>query len=138
MEIGLTIIGHPEISPLGFRGVVEVNREEREDPFPGAPGVQLSARLSLPPDGEVRACALFAHCFTCSIFHSPVDATVGIENAALIYNAARHPKSFVSLDDADHLLLRERDSLYVGSVPAAWAGRCARPATRGWTGSTAS
>ena len=57
------------------------------------------------------------------IFHSPVDATVGIENAALIYGAARHPKSFVSLDDADHLLLDARDSLYVGSVLAAWASR---------------
>ena len=57
------------------------------------------------------------------IFHSPVDETVGIENAALIYEAARHPNSFVSLDDADHLLLQERDSLYVGTVLAAWAGR---------------
>ena len=57
------------------------------------------------------------------IFHSPVDQTVGIENAGLIYEAARHPKSFVSLDDADHLLLQERDSLYVGSVLAAWASR---------------
>jgi uncharacterized OsmC-like protein/pimeloyl-ACP methyl ester carboxylesterase len=57
------------------------------------------------------------------IFHSPVDQTVGIDNAALIYQAARHPKSFVSLDNADHLLLDERDSLYVGSVLAAWAYR---------------
>jgi uncharacterized OsmC-like protein/pimeloyl-ACP methyl ester carboxylesterase len=57
------------------------------------------------------------------IFHSPVDQTVGIDNAALIYKAARHPKSFVSLDDADHLLLDQRDSLYVGSVLAAWAHR---------------
>jgi uncharacterized OsmC-like protein/fermentation-respiration switch protein FrsA (DUF1100 family) len=57
------------------------------------------------------------------IFHSPVDQTVGIDNAALIYKAARHPKSFVSLDDADHLLLDARDSLYVGSVLAAWAHR---------------
>jgi uncharacterized OsmC-like protein/fermentation-respiration switch protein FrsA (DUF1100 family) len=57
------------------------------------------------------------------IFHSPVDQTVGIENAALIYKAARHPKSFVSLDDADHLIMDERDSLYVGSVLAAWAHR---------------
>ena len=57
------------------------------------------------------------------IFHSPVDPVVGIDNAARIYQAARHPKSFVSLDDADHLLLREGDSLYVGSVLAAWAGR---------------
>jgi uncharacterized OsmC-like protein/fermentation-respiration switch protein FrsA (DUF1100 family) len=57
------------------------------------------------------------------IFHSPVDQTVSIDNAALIYKAARHPKSFVSLDDADHLLLDELDSLYVGSVLAAWAHR---------------
>lgn len=61
------------------------------------------------------------------IFHSPVDNTVGIENAAELYQAARHPKSFVSLDDADHLLLRERDSLYVGSVLAAWASLYLEP-----------
>ena len=57
------------------------------------------------------------------LFHSPVDDTVGIENAAEIYTAARHPKSFVSLDDADHLLSDERDSRYVGTVLAAWASR---------------
>jgi pimeloyl-ACP methyl ester carboxylesterase len=57
------------------------------------------------------------------VFHSPVDETVGIENAARIYKAARHPKSFVSLDRADHLLLQEADSLYVGSVLGAWAER---------------
>ena len=61
------------------------------------------------------------------LFHSPIDQIVGIENAALVYRAARHPKSFVSLDDADHLLLRERDSLYVGSVLAAWADRYLDP-----------
>ena len=57
------------------------------------------------------------------ILHSPVDEIVGIDNAAEIYTAARHPKSFVSLDDADHLLTRERDSRYVGRVLAAWAAR---------------
>lgn len=57
------------------------------------------------------------------IMHSPADRTVGIENAARIYEAARHPKSFISLDDADHLLLDERDSRYVGAVLAAWATR---------------
>jgi uncharacterized OsmC-like protein/fermentation-respiration switch protein FrsA (DUF1100 family) len=62
------------------------------------------------------------------IFHSPVDNTVGIENAARLYQSARHPKSFVSLDDADHLLLRERDSLYVGTVLAAWVDRYLEPA----------
>jgi putative redox protein len=57
------------------------------------------------------------------VFHSPVDQIVGIEHARRIYEAARHPKSFVSLDDADHLLLDPRDSRYVGTVLAAWAGR---------------
>lgn len=57
------------------------------------------------------------------IFHSPVDKTVGIDNAARIYQLARHPKSFISLDDADHLLNNERDSRYVGHVTAAWAER---------------
>ncbi len=55
------------------------------------------------------------------IFHSPADEVVGIENAAHIYQAARHPKSFVSLDDADHLLLKAEDARYVGTVLAVWA-----------------
>jgi putative redox protein len=55
------------------------------------------------------------------IFHSPLDETVGIKNAAQIFQAARHPKSFVSLDKADHLLTNSEDSLYVGSVVAAWS-----------------
>ncbi len=57
------------------------------------------------------------------IFHSPLDEIVAIENAARIFVAAKHPKSFVSLDNADHLLTRERDARYVGEVLAAWAGR---------------
>ncbi|MDT8437016.1 MAG: alpha/beta fold hydrolase [Gemmatimonadota bacterium] len=55
------------------------------------------------------------------LFHSPADRTVGIENAARIYQAAKHPKSFISLDDADHLLLDPSDARYVGEVLAAWA-----------------
>ena len=55
------------------------------------------------------------------LFHSPVDEVVGIENAACIYDAAKHPKSFVTLDDADHLLTDEEDYGYVAHVLAAWA-----------------
>ncbi len=55
------------------------------------------------------------------LFHSPVDETVGIENAARLYEMAKHPKSFVSLDDADHLVSRAEDSAYIGEVLAAWA-----------------
>jgi uncharacterized OsmC-like protein/alpha/beta superfamily hydrolase len=57
------------------------------------------------------------------ILHSPQDAVVGIENAAELYTAAHHPKSFISLDGADHLLNREADSLYAGEVIASWAQR---------------
>lgn len=57
------------------------------------------------------------------IFHSPTDDTVGIDNAAQIFNAARHPKSFISLDGADHLLSNANDSRYVGRVIAEWASR---------------
>lgn len=57
------------------------------------------------------------------IFHSPVDRIVSIDQAAKIFAAARHPKSFISLDMADHLLSRREDSLYTGSVLAAWAAK---------------
>jgi len=55
------------------------------------------------------------------LFHSPVDRTVGVDNAARIFEAAKHPKSFVSLDDADHLLTDVADAEYVGTVLGAWA-----------------
>ncbi len=57
------------------------------------------------------------------VMHSPRDTTVGIDNAAEIYRAAKHPKSFISLDDADHLLLKEADSLYAGMMIASWGSR---------------
>jgi len=57
------------------------------------------------------------------IFHAPLDAIVGIDNAGEIFKAARHPKSFVSLDGADHLLTRRADAVYVAEVLAAWASR---------------
>jgi uncharacterized OsmC-like protein/alpha/beta superfamily hydrolase len=63
------------------------------------------------------------------VMHSPVDDVVGIENAARIFQSARHPKSFVSLDQADHLLSNRADSLYAGAVIAAWAKRYITPPT---------
>lgn len=57
------------------------------------------------------------------ILHSPQDQTVAIENAAKMYHAAKHPKSFISLDGADHLLSNKEDSLYVGEQIASWAKR---------------
>lgn len=57
------------------------------------------------------------------ILHSPQDTVVGIDNAAQIYKLARHPKSFISLDGADHLLSKKEDSLYAARSIATWADR---------------
>ena len=57
------------------------------------------------------------------VFHAPTDDLVGIDNASHIFTAAKHPKSFVSLADADHLLSRPSDAAYVANVMAAWAER---------------
>ena len=57
------------------------------------------------------------------ILHSPQDMTVEIKNAEELYIAAKHPKSFVTLDGADHLLMQKEDSIYVGDLIAAWAKR---------------
>ncbi len=62
------------------------------------------------------------------IMQSPTDDTVGIDNATRIFVAAKHPKSFVSLADADHLLTGKRDAPYVADVIAAWAERYIDPA----------
>jgi putative redox protein len=69
------------------------------------------------------------------VLHSARDEIVGIDNARRIFTAARHPKSFVSLDEADHLLNRPEDATYVADVLAAWASRYlpttrSRPAAR--------
>jgi uncharacterized OsmC-like protein/fermentation-respiration switch protein FrsA (DUF1100 family) len=66
------------------------------------------------------------------VFHSPTDDIVGLENASHIFTAAKHPKSFVSLAGADHLLSKRNDATYVANVLTAWAERyIERPAERG-------
>jgi putative redox protein len=65
--------------------------------------------------GSLRAALL--------VLHAPRDATVGIENASDIFLAARHPKSFVTLDDADHLITNPADAEYTADVIAAWSKR---------------
>ncbi len=57
------------------------------------------------------------------ILHSPIDAVVSVDNATGIFMAARHPKSYVSLDNADHLLTKAGDAEYAAGVIAAWAAR---------------
>lgn len=57
------------------------------------------------------------------ILHAPLDDTVSVDNAGFMFQKAKHPKSFVSLDKADHLLSKEADSRYVGQVLSAWASK---------------
>jgi putative redox protein len=57
------------------------------------------------------------------VMHAPFDKIVGIENAHQIYHNAMHPKSFISLDDANHLLSNKADSIYVGNLIGTWADK---------------
>lgn len=64
------------------------------------------------------------------LFHSPLDTVVSIDEAGKIYQAAKHPKSFISLDKADHLLSGREDSEYVAAMLATWASRYVPTAAR--------
>lgn len=61
------------------------------------------------------------------VLHAPTDEVVGIDNARRIYDTAKHPKSFVSLDGADHLLTRREDAAFVAEIVTAWARRYLPP-----------
>lgn len=120
-------IGAPS-DPDHVSGLIASSREEIE--ARGEAEVVLAGRSfrirkqfldDLEASGMQAAIAVLGRALL--IFHSPVDAIVGIENAERIYRAARHPKSFVSLDRADHLLSDSSDSFYLGSVLAAWAAK---------------
>ncbi len=73
--------------------------------------------------GRNRASRIAALHRALLVMHAPLDGVVGIENARALYDAARHPKSFLSLDGADHLLSRREDAAYAAGVLAAWASR---------------
>ena len=73
------------------------------------------------PRGSIAALAKLRTALL--VMHAPRDHVVGIENAAELFTAARHPKSFITLDDADHLLSRERDAEYAADVISAWSAR---------------
>jgi uncharacterized OsmC-like protein/alpha/beta superfamily hydrolase len=109
---GLFAAARPEIDARGEAQVdlagrkFTIRREFLED---------AAAQKLLPAVSTLRRALM--------IFHAPRDTTVAIDHASRIFLAAKHPKSFVSLDDADHLLTRRTDARYVGAVLAAWASR---------------
>jgi len=61
------------------------------------------------------------------VLHSPTDEIVGVDNARRIFDGARHPKSFIAIDGADHLLTNRADATFVATALAAWASRYAHP-----------
>jgi fermentation-respiration switch protein FrsA (DUF1100 family) len=88
-------------------------------------GRQFSIRRSFVEDVEEQRLLDGVHALRRAllVMHAPLDATVGIENAAKIFAAAKHPKSFVSLDGADHLLSGSESASYAARVIAAWASK---------------
>jgi uncharacterized OsmC-like protein/pimeloyl-ACP methyl ester carboxylesterase len=97
------------------KGVAEVSLGGR--PFRIGKGFveDISATALTSSIGKLGAALL--------VLHAPLDTTVGIENASSIFMAAKHPKSFVTLDDADHLITRPADAEYAADVIAAWSKR---------------
>ncbi|WP_170375833.1 bifunctional alpha/beta hydrolase/OsmC family protein [Ruegeria atlantica] len=75
----------------------------------------ISETALTPAIGDLKAALL--------VLHAPRDETVSIDNASTIFLAAKHPKSFVTLDDADHLITRASDAEYAADVIAAWVKR---------------
>lgn len=123
--LGVATIGSPaapaHVEKLFVDGIEEIERSgEATVSIGGRPFCVRQEFLedirSHPPQewiGELKADLL--------ILHSPVDAVVGVENAEQIFKSTRHPKSFVSLRQADHLLSKVTDAQYAGRILGAWA-----------------
>lgn len=97
------------------RGAAEVNLGGR--PF------RIGAEFVKDVQEEQLAPAIASLHRALLVMHAPRDSIVGVENATEIFRAAKHPKSFVTLDDADHLISRPQDAEYAADVIAAWALR---------------
>jgi len=106
-----------------IRRAPELEESEEAEVSLGGRSFRIKQQLLRDLEGESLSRAIRELGRALLIFHSPVDTIVPVDQARKIYEAARHPKSFVSLDQADHLLTNLRDARYVGEVLAAWAGR---------------
>ncbi|MEO1136518.1 MAG: alpha/beta fold hydrolase [Pseudomonadota bacterium] len=123
---GVAVIGAPAEAE---HVVAQIGESREEIEAKGAATVQLAGRpftikkqfLDDLANQNVLSCAERLK-KPLLIMHAPLDQTVGIDNATKIFVAAKHPKSFVSLDSADHLLSKTEDARYAAAVLAAWAG----------------
>ena len=114
---GLAVIA-AEAAIASTRGVIAIAAPSSTDYAGGTvrtPVPELNAERVGQALTGIRGGMLF--------LHGPLDPVVSIDNAARLFQGARHPKSFVSLDAADHLLSSPSDSRFAGSVIAAWAGK---------------
>ncbi len=106
---------HDSLDEISARGQAEVNLGGRPFTIGKAFVENVAAENIAPAIGKMKKALL--------VLHAPLDAIVDVSNATQIFMAARHPKSFVTLDDADHLITRASDAEYAAEVIAAWAGR---------------
>jgi putative redox protein len=100
-----------------------ISAEGKAEVMLGGRPVSIGRRFVEDVRAEKLAPALATLKKALLVLHAPRDEIVGIDNATRIFTAARHPKSFVTLDEADHLLTRADDADYAAEVIAAWAGR---------------
>ena len=109
-----------DLSTIERDGVAEVNLGGR----PFRIQAQFLRDIEMQPQQE-RIAGLGAALL---VLHSPVDDTVGIDNARVIFDAARHPKSFIAIDGANHLLSLKQDASYVAAIIGHWVSRYVHPA----------
>jgi putative redox protein len=117
-------IGAP-FDPAHVAHLVTVTKEAAEDVEVSIAGRPFRVRKSFFEDLAARNSAqtIAALRKPLLVLHSPCDTVVDIDNASKIFLAAKHPKSFVSVDRADHLLTQQADARYAATVLAAWASR---------------
>ncbi len=122
--LGVATIGAP-VDPAHVGGLISAALGDRDEAVVRIGsrefGVSRDLLEDLAEQPQLRRLARLGRALL--VLHSPVDTVVGIEHATEIFTAARHPKSFISLDDADHLLTSRADAEYVAALIAAWATR---------------
>ncbi len=104
-----------QLAEISEKGKAEVSLGGRRFCIGSGFVEDISAAGLEPAIASLRAALL--------VLHAPLDDTVDVENAGRIFLAAKHPKSFVTLDDADHLISRAEDAEYAADIIAAWVGR---------------
>jgi len=106
-------------------GVSTIERDGEAELTLGGRPFRISAHLLRDLEAQPQTERIHNLGAALLVMHSPVDDTVPIDNARMIFEAARHPKSFISIDGANHLLTDREDAAYVAGIIGAWVGRYA-------------